>query len=140
MTKLEENKALVDRFIQELFSQGDLGAIDRYLAPEFVDNDPPVPGVPGSAEGMRQAAKLFRAAFPDWHSTVEQYVAEGDVVVERFTASGTHQGELMGASATGQTVTLRGINIFRIEGGRIVERWGRLDDLGLLRQLGLVPD
>jgi predicted ester cyclase len=66
-------------------------------------------------------------------------VGEGDIVVELFTASGTHSGsEIMGVAATGRTVTLPGINIFRIRDGRIVERWGRLDDLGLLRQLGLV--
>ena len=59
-------------------------------------------------------------------------------VVERFTASGTHNGELMGAPSTGKTVTLRGVNIFRIDGDKIVERWGRLDELGLLRQLDLI--
>jgi predicted ester cyclase len=66
-------------------------------------------------------------------------VAEADIVVERCTTSGTHRGELMGAAPTGKTLVLSGINIFRIDGDRIVERWGRLDDLGLLRQLGLDP-
>ena len=66
-------------------------------------------------------------------------VAEGDIVVERFTASGTHRGPLYGAEPTGNTICLRGINIFRVENGKIVERWGRLDELGLLRQLGLAP-
>jgi predicted ester cyclase len=74
-----------------------------------------------------------------WHSELEQLVAEGDIVVERFTASGTHRGELMGAQPTGKTINLAGINIFRIDGDKIVERWGRLDELGLLRQLGLFP-
>jgi steroid delta-isomerase-like uncharacterized protein len=140
MSNLEQNKRLVDRFVQELFSQGGLGAVDRYLAPTFVDHDPPVPGAPDGREGLRRAAAMFRAALPDWTSTVDQYVAEGDVVVERFTASGTRQGPLMGVPGTGEELVLRGVNIFRIEGDRIVERWGRLDDLGLLRQLGLVPD
>jgi predicted ester cyclase len=87
---------------------------------------------------MRQAAALFRAACPDWHSDLEQLVEEGDVVVERFTARGTRRGELMGAPATGEPVELRGINIWRFSGDRIVERWGRLDELGLARQLGTV--
>lgn len=133
------NKHIVDAFIQELFTKGDGTAVDRYLAADFVNHDPPFPGAPAGPEGMRQAAALFRAALPDWASEVEQFVAEDDIVVERFTARGTHRGELMGVAGTGATITLRGINVFRIEGDRIVERWGRLDELGLLRQLGLAP-
>jgi len=137
--QLDRNKRLVDRFIQELFSKGDLAAVDRYLHPDFVNHDPPFPGAPPGAEGLREAARIFRGALPDWHSDLDQLVAEADIVVERFTASGTHRGELMGAAPTGSTVVLSGINIFRIDGDRIVERWGRLDELGLLRQLGLDP-
>jgi steroid delta-isomerase-like uncharacterized protein len=133
------NKELVESFIQELFTDGDLSAVDRYLAPSFVNHDPPFPGAPAGADGMRQAAAMFRAALPDWHSEVHQMVAEGDVVVERFTASGTHRSELMGVAATGKTISLPGINIFRLEDGKIVERWGQLDEVGMLRQLGLVP-
>jgi steroid delta-isomerase-like uncharacterized protein len=133
------NKRLVGDFIQDLFTKGDLGAIDRYLDPGFVNHDPPYPGAPDGPEGMRQAAAMFRAALPDWHSEVEQLIEEDDVVVERFTASGTHTGaEIMGVPASGRAVELAGINVFRIANGRIVERWGRLDELGLARQLGLV--
>ncbi len=99
----------------------------------------PVPGAADSREGLRQASALYRAALPDWRSVVDVLVAEGDIVVERFTASGTHQGTLMGVPATGQTLVLQGMQMFRIEHGKIVERWGRLDELALLRQLGLVP-
>ncbi len=88
---------------------------------------------------MRHAAAMFRTALPDWHSNVEQLVAEGDLVVERFTASGTHSGELMGVAPTGRVLRLRGMQMFRIRQGRIVERWGRLDEAGLMRQLGLIP-
>ncbi len=134
-----QNKKLVEDFIRELFSEGDLDAVDRYLDPAFVNHDPPYPGAPDGPEGMRQAAAMFRRAAPDWHSDVEQLVAEFDIVVERFTASGTLRGELMGVQPTGQQIALAGVNIFRIDGDRIVERWGRLDELGLLRQLGLAP-
>ena len=130
-------KRLVDSFIQALFTHGDLSAVDRYLAPTFVNHDPPFPGAPTDREGMRQAAVLFRAACPDWHSDLEQLVEEGDVVVERFTARGTRTGELMGVAPTGEPIEVKGINIFRVEGGRIVERWGRLDEAGLARQLGM---
>jgi steroid delta-isomerase-like uncharacterized protein len=133
------NKELVETFIQELFTKGDLDAVDRHLAPGFVNHDLPYPGAPDGPEGMRQAAVLYRAALPDWHSDVDQMIAEDDIVVERFTASGTHRGELMGIPGTGRTIMLRGINIFRIADGKIVERWGQLDQLGVLHQLGLVP-
>jgi steroid delta-isomerase-like uncharacterized protein len=138
--RITRNKELVEAFIQELFSKGDLEAVDRYLDPNLVNHDAPFPGATDGPEGIRQAAVMFRNALPDWHSEVEQLVAEGDVVVERFTASGTHRGVLMGVQPTGKTLVLAGINVFRIDGDRIVERWGRLDHLGLLRQLGLIPD
>ena len=138
-TSTTQNKQLVQTFIQELFTNGDLDAAGRYLDPEFVNHDAPFPGAPDGPEGMRLAAAVFREALPDWHSDVHQLVAEGDFVVERFTASGTHSGELMGAQPTGKTITLAGIQIFRLEGDKIVERWGRLDEISLLRQLGLIP-
>jgi steroid delta-isomerase-like uncharacterized protein len=131
------NAQIVEGFIQELFSEGRLDAVDRYLDPAFVNHDPPFPGAPVGPDGMRQAAVLFRSACPDWHSDLEQILVDGDVVVERFTARGTHRGDLLGAPATGKTLEMPGINIFRIADGRIVERWGRLDELGLARQLGL---
>jgi steroid delta-isomerase-like uncharacterized protein len=133
---IEDNKVVVRRFIDALFTEGDLGATDEYLSDDFVNHDPPI-GLPPDAEGMRTAGAMFRAAFPDWHSDLQSLIGEGDIVVERFTASGTHRGELMGVAASGKTVELRGINIFRVRDGRISERWGRLDELGLFQQLGL---
>jgi predicted ester cyclase len=122
-----------------LFTEGDLGAVDRYLDPGFVNHDPPLPGAPDGREGMRQAADVFRRAFPDWRSDVQQLIAEGDLVAENFTAHGTHRASVMGETPTGREVVLRGVNIFRIADGKIVERWGRLDQLGLMQQLGLAP-
>jgi predicted ester cyclase len=136
---MTNNKQLVDTFIQELFTKANLDAVDQYLDPKFVNHDAPFPGAPDGPEGMRLAAASFRQALPDWRSDVEQLIGEGDIVVERFTASGTHTGgPLMGMPATGKSITLAGINIFRVNGDRIVERWGRLDEVGLLRQLGLI--
>jgi steroid delta-isomerase-like uncharacterized protein len=135
----QHNRQVVDEFIQALFTRGELDAVDRYLSPDFVDHDPTLPDQPGDRESMRSAAAVMRAAFPDWRSDVEELIASGDMVVERFTASGTHEGEIMGIAPTGRTITLPGINIFRLQDGRIVERWGRLDMLGFMRQLGVVP-
>jgi steroid delta-isomerase-like uncharacterized protein len=134
----EHNKTVVRDFIDGLFSNGDLDAVDTYLAEDFVNHDPPF-GVTPDREGMRTAARTMRAGFPDWRSELHALIAEGDIVVERFTAGGTHRGEVLGVPATGLRVTLPGINIFRLRDGLIVERWGRLDDLGFLRQLGVVP-
>ena len=138
MDSISQNKNIVTSFIDALFTKGDLGAVDEYLAGDYVDHDPPM-GEAADREGMRQAGAMFRAAFPDWHSDIGFYVEEGDLVVENFTASGTHQGEIFGVPPSGRTVSLAGINIWRVRDGRIVERWGRLDDLGLMRQLGLAP-
>lgn len=137
MTTIEQNKTIVREFIDGLFTNGDLGAVDVFLAEDFVNHDPPF-GATADREGMRAAGAMFRAAFPDWHSDPGLLIGEGDLVVEQFTASGTQRGEIMGVPATGRTVRLNGINVFRVRDGRIVERWGRLDDLGLLSQLGLV--
>ncbi|MEN3284396.1 MAG: hypothetical protein V7607_5536 [Solirubrobacteraceae bacterium] len=135
----QHNKQIVDEFIQALFTRGELDAVDRYLSPDFVNHDPTFPDQRSDRESMRGAGEVIRAAFPDWHSDLEELIAAGDKVVERFTASGTHQGELMGISPTGRTITLPGINIFRLQDGKIVERWGKLDMLGFMQQLGAVP-
>ena len=137
MDTIEQNKNTVTEFIGALFTKGDLGAVDEYLAKGFVNHDPPL-GVTADREGMRVAAATFRAAFPDWHSEPDILLGEGDLVVEHFTARGTQQGEMFGMPATGRTVTLPGINIWRVRDRRITERWGCLDELGFLRQLGLV--
>jgi predicted ester cyclase len=139
MTRTDTNKRIVEEFITALFTNGDLTAVDRYLDPGFVNHDPPFPGAPDGPEGMRQAGAIFRRAFPDWRSDLQQLIAEDDLVAENFTAHGTHHAAFMGEIPTGREVILRGVNIFRIADGKIVERWGRLDHLGLLQQLGLAP-
>ena len=138
MTNTDVNKKVVREFIEGLFGRGDLEAVDQYLSDDFVNHDPPF-GVTADREGMRAAGATFRAAFPDWHSDLHLLVAEADLVAEHFTARGTHQGEIMGVAPTGREIALPGINIFRLRDGRIAERWGRLDDLGFLQQLGVLP-
>jgi predicted ester cyclase len=133
-----DNKAIVKEFIDRLFTEGDLSAIDDLTGTDYVDHDPPF-GADGTREGMRQVGARIRGAFPDWHSDLHALYAEGDIVVERFTASGTQKGEAFGVAPTEKICTLAGINIFRVSDGKIVERWGRLDELGLLRDLGVVP-
>jgi predicted ester cyclase len=139
MADTETNKKVVTELIDGLFSRGDLGVVDDHLDPDYLDHDPPW-GADGTRAGMRATGAMIRAALPDWRSDLHLLVAEDDVVAEHFTAHGTHRGELMGVAPTGKELFLRGINIFRLRDGRIVERWGRLDELGFLRQLGVIPE
>jgi predicted ester cyclase len=138
MTTESENKAIVEEFIDRLYTEGDVSVLDELASPDYVDHQPPFGGT-GTVEGWRAMAIMIRDAFPDWHSDLDALYAEGDIVVERFTASGTHKGELFGIPPSDTVCTLAGINVFRVRDGRIVERWGRLDELGMLRQLGVVP-
>ena len=138
MTTIEKNKEIVREFIDRVFTEGDLTAVDELLTEDFVNHDPHF-GAPEGREAFRYMGRVVREACPDWHSDLHLLVGEGDLVVEQFTASGTQHGELAGVPPTGREVSMPGINIFRIADGRIAERWGRLDELGLLRQLGAVP-
>jgi predicted ester cyclase len=115
-----------------------LAVIDEIVAANFVSHSAP-PGLPPGREGVKMWASAFRSAFPDLWSKVEDVIMEGDRVVERFRGGGTHQGELFGIPATGVTMETTGINILRIVDGKVVEHWGNSDDLGVMRQLGVLP-
>jgi len=134
----EENKALVRRFVDEVQSAGNTDAIDEICSSEFVDHSAS-PGVPSNREGVKRLTAMFRQAFPDSYFTIEDMMAEGDKVATRKTFHGTHQGEFMGISPTGQQVSMGLIDIVRIANGRVVEHWAMADNLGMMQQLGIVP-
>jgi steroid delta-isomerase-like uncharacterized protein len=131
----QEMKDLVTRFVDEFWSSGNLEAADRLIAKDAVVYEPQVDGV----EGLKGFATMFKSAFPDWRSTPEEMIAEGDTVVERWTGRGTHRGALFGAAPTGKTVTLPGVVFYRIRDGKIAEFRGYFDQYSLLQQLGLIP-
>ena len=133
-----DNKTIVREFIDRLFTEGDVSVLDELAAADYVDHDPPFGGT-GTVDGWRAMATMIRDAFPDWHSDLHALHVEGDIVVERFTASGTHTGEIFGIPPSGAVCTLAGINIFQVRDGKIIERWGHVDELGMLRQLGVIP-
>ena len=135
---VEENKAIVHRIMEEIFNKGNVAAADELIASNFVDHNP-VSGQPAGLEGLKQVVTMFRTAFPDLHCTVEEMIAEGDKVVARGTIRGTHKGEFMGVPPTGKRVRVTGIDIARIAGGKVVERWGNFDEMGMMQQLGVVP-
>jgi predicted ester cyclase len=134
----EQNKALVRRFFEEVWNGRNLAAIDGIFEPNYVAHGRP-PSLPPGPEGLKRRIAMTHAAFPDGRMTVEDQIAEGDIVVTRWTARGSHQGEYLGAPPTGRQVTIHGVDIDRIAGGRIVESWDLFDQWGLMGQLGVVP-
>jgi steroid delta-isomerase-like uncharacterized protein len=142
----EENTVMFQRIWDELFNQRKLEVVDELFAPDFVNHvrvvqvreAPPPPFPPGPAH-MKQLVTTLTTAFPDSHFTVEDIIATGDKVVGRITWSGTHKGDFLGIPPTGKAFKVSHIQIFRFAGGKIVEHWAVRDDLGMLRQLGLIP-
>ncbi|WP_127359320.1 ester cyclase [Actinacidiphila soli] len=129
------NLAILQNFGSAVNS-GHLDELDAYVAPDSVDHDPAPGQVPGP-EGYEDMFATMRQAFPDLHIEVEHVTATDDEVAFAYTITGTHLGELMGHSPTGKTVSYRGMQISRIADGKLVERWGSSDELGMLRQLDL---
>ena len=132
----EENKALVERFVEEFWNEGNTSAADELMAPDAEIHMPT--GEVVDVDGLKGFAGTFRESFPDWHSTFEELVAEGDRVAERWTGRGTHQGELQGIPPTGKRVEVPGSVFYRIVGGKIVEFRGQLDMMDLMQQLGVI--
>jgi steroid delta-isomerase-like uncharacterized protein len=139
MFTMEEDKTLVRRLVDEAQSRGNLEVVDEILAEDFV-NHSAFPGFSPDREGVKQLFVALRAAFEDFHATIHQQVAEGGKVVTRKTFHGTHRGEFMGVPATGRQVEINVIDILYVEGGRITDHWTQVDLLGLMQQLGVVPE
>jgi predicted ester cyclase len=146
----EDNKALVRRYFEEVHNKGNAAAVDELLAPNILLHFDSPSAVPVSAErqlsleAIKQVVSEFRNTFPDLHYTVDLLVAEGDLVVSRVTAHGTHTGEYRGLtykgmSPTGKQVTWTETQIFRLAAGKIVEHWSNEDDVGRLQQVGALP-
>jgi steroid delta-isomerase-like uncharacterized protein len=136
----EENKTVARREIEEIFGRGNFDAAEEIYASDYVGHEPTSGDIRG-IEGAKQFATSYREAFPDLQPTVEDQVAEGDKVVTRFSARGTHQGETEGfGPPTGKRMEITGITIERFADGKIVEDWTNFDALGLMQQLGLVTE
>ncbi len=136
---LEQNRTNFRRIPEEIFNKGNLALADELFAADYIEHVPLPPGWPSGVEGFKQFVTMLRAAFPDFHYTVEDGIAEGDKVVGRITAHGTHKGEFMGIPPTGKQATWTEIHIGRYAGGKLVEHWFNGDQLGMLQQLGVVP-
>jgi steroid delta-isomerase-like uncharacterized protein len=135
----EVNKALIQRFVEEAFNKGNVDVADEVYASTFIAHDPTIPEGQGSPEQVKQFVNTYLSAFPDGHTTVEDLISDGEKVAYRWTFRGTHQGELMGIPPTGKQVTITGITINRLSGGKVEEQWNNFDQLGMLQQLGAAP-
>lgn len=132
MNQSEANKALIREHYDATTNPFKPAAIDRQVAEDFVDHgNPDVIG----PEGVKAHIKTLRAAFPDLSVTIEDIVAEGEIVAVRGTWRGTHQGEFRGVPAIGRKVEFGGMVFWRVGGGKIRERWGLIDTPSLMRQL-----
>jgi len=135
----ETNRNIVRRWIEEGLTKGNMAVGAEVFAPDCRIR---LAGVPQEMRGPDALVAFLgpiAGAFPDLRVSIDEQVAEGDRLVTRWTATGTHKGDLMGAEPTGKQVTFSGVACDRLDGGRVVERWEIMDQLGLLQQVGLVP-
>lgn len=132
-----QNKMVVRRSFEEVYNRGNLDAVDDLVSSDFVAHSPSR-DIKGPA-GMKQFVLSLREAFPDLHITIDDQFADGDKVVTRWTARGTHLGTFQGVPPTGKQGSMTGMDIDRVVDGRAVECWTNSDELGLLQQLGVVP-
>jgi steroid delta-isomerase-like uncharacterized protein len=132
----EQHKAMICRFYDEVWNNGNLDVADEIFADDYVRHDLRPGTAPPGPEGQKAVASLFRAAFPDVHLTVNLMVADQETVVARWTMAGTQRGAWGGIAPTGKSISFAGVNIFRFAAGKVVEIWNHRDDLGLMQQLG----
>jgi steroid delta-isomerase-like uncharacterized protein len=130
------NKAAVRRYLDEAWNKGSLDIIDELMAPDYARY---TPTGQLDREGQKRRIAAFRQALPDVHLDVDRILAEDDQVAFRVIIRGVHLGPLLGVAPTGKSVAISATDIVRFAGGKIVEHWGNMDELGLLRQLGAIP-
>jgi len=132
----EENKTIVLRSFKG-FDKGDLNELQELTASNFVDHNP-LPGQALGLAGAKQASSVYRKAFPDAKVKIEDLIAEKDEVVIRWTGRGLHKGEFLGIPSSGKSVEMRGISIFRVANGKIVEQWSELNLFDIMLQIGFI--
>ena len=132
-------KLIVKRLFEESWT-GNFDVIDEFVAPNYVGYDPAEPEPIRGPAGVRANIEKYLAGFPGGGITVDDQIVDGDKVATRWTGRGTHTGEVAGIAPTGKEVTISGLTISRLEGGMVVEEWVTWDTLGMLIQLGAIPE
>jgi steroid delta-isomerase-like uncharacterized protein len=137
---IEQNKTLVRQFIEEFLNQGNVDLAKEIVAPDFIENEQLPPGMPQGREGVEMITTMLHTGFPDFRATIEDIIAEDDRVMVRMTWSGTQTGEFMGMPSSGKAMSIAIVDIFRLAEGKIVEHWGVMDMMGMMQQLGAMPE
>ncbi len=134
----EANKVTARRFYDEVLNDGVTTALEELAVDDYLEHDP-LPGQAAGRPGLEQRVTMLRTGLAP-HFTIEDMVAERDRVAVRWTQSGTHVADFLGIPATGRRFTTAGIDIYRLQDGKLAEHWHVVDQLSLLGQLGLLPD
>ena len=136
--RTQQSKAVMRRFYEEFWCNGNEDAVDELVSEDVVDHQRPE-GWPAGREGIRMLVRVWREGFPDMRETIEDMIAEDDKVVCRFTIDATNTVPFLGMPPTGRRIRISGIDIVRVRDGRICEFWYNEDALGLYQQLGIAP-
>jgi steroid delta-isomerase-like uncharacterized protein len=136
----EGNKNVVRRLVEEVWNKGNLSVADELFATTYAHHDPSTPDVGRGPESEKKRAILYRTAFPDFRLTIDDIIAEGEIVAARWSCRGTHKGDLSGIAPTGKQFQISGASIVRFANGKMSEGWINWDALGLMQQLGVVPE
>ena len=121
-----DGKELVTRYLEEAWNKGNVDVLDELFSPEL-------------AARLKPVIVAFRTGFPDWNCVIDEFIVQGDKVVNRWTGTATHTGNFFGIPPTGRPVTVEGITIHQIADGRIVADWSHSDQMALMQQLGMGP-
>ncbi|MBI1245279.1 MAG: ester cyclase [Alphaproteobacteria bacterium] len=136
--ELESNRALVERYFEEVWNRGNLDALDEIMDPAYVNHSPGLPNPKPGAEGLKPIVAAMRQGLPDLHYTIEDMVVQPDKVAVHVRFTATHTGDLFGIKPTGKRIEVDQMQFEHIRNGKIVAHWRRTDDLGMLKQLGLM--
>jgi len=136
----DQNKTVVRRLFEEVWNKGHVPVADQLFAPAYTHHDNSTPDVERGPEGEKKRVTLYRNAFPDIRFTIEDLTAEGETVVARWSCRGTHNGDLNGIAPTGKNIHITGVSIARFTNGKITEGFVNWDALGMMQQLGVVPE
>jgi steroid delta-isomerase-like uncharacterized protein len=136
----EQNKTNVRRLFEEVWNKGNVSVADELFATTYTHHDSSTPDVGRGPDSEKKRVTLYRNAFPDLRLTIDDMIAEGETVVARWSCRGTHKGELNGIAPTGKQVNITGVSIARFTNGKMFEGYVNWDALGLMQQLGVVPE
>ena len=137
---VKQNKELLRKAVDEIWNKGNFDKLKNFVSEDFVIRFPRPDEEIRGPENVKEFYKALRKAFPDIQFTILDLLADGNKVITHWSASGTHKGEFKGMPATGKKVTFKAIDIDRIIDGKFVECWTNIDELGLMQQLGAIPE